>query len=60
MNRLFATILISGALTATAFAALKTNDKAPDFSTKASLAGKEFAFGSKALDLQRKDRTRPM
>jgi peroxiredoxin len=30
-----------------AFAALKLNDKAPDFSTKASLAGKEFAFSLK-------------
>ena len=30
-----------------AFAALKQNDKAPDFSTKASLAGKEFNFSLK-------------
>jgi peroxiredoxin len=29
------------------FAALKQNDKAPDFSTKASLAGKEFNFSLK-------------
>jgi peroxiredoxin len=30
------------------FAALKQNDKAPDFSAKASLAGKEFDFSLKA------------
>jgi peroxiredoxin len=31
-----------------AFAALKTHDAAPDFSAKASLAGKEFPFSLKA------------
>ena len=48
MNRVLATLMITGALTATAFAALKTNEKAPDFSTKASLAGKEMTFSLKA------------
>jgi len=44
MNRLLVGILVSATLTVPAFAALKLNDKAPDFSAKASLAGKEFDF----------------
>src|SRR5476649_2129973 len=48
MNRLLVGILVSATLTVPAFAALKLNDKAPDFSAKASLAGKEFAFSLKA------------
>lgn len=47
MNRFLGGILISAVLAAPVFAALKTNDKAPDFSTKASLAGKEFNFSLK-------------
>jgi peroxiredoxin Q/BCP len=47
MNRFLAGILISAVMVVPALAALKTNDKAPDFSTKASLAGKEFNFSLK-------------
>jgi peroxiredoxin len=48
MNRLLVGILVSATLAVPAFAALKLNDKAPDFSAKASLAGKEFDFSLKA------------
>jgi peroxiredoxin Q/BCP len=48
MNRLFVGILVSAVMAVPAFAALKQNDKAPDFSAKASLAGKEFEFSLKA------------
>jgi peroxiredoxin Q/BCP len=48
MNRWLTGILVAAAMTAPAFAALKQNDKAPDFSAKASLAGKEFEFSLKA------------
>ena len=41
------TALLSSALALPAFAALKTGEKAPDFSAKASLAGKEFSFSLK-------------
>ena len=37
-------LALSAALCATAFAALKSGDRAPDFSAAASLAGKEFHF----------------
>ena len=51
MNRLLKTILVSSAITLPlaipAFAALKNGEKAPDFSAKASLAGKEFNFSLK-------------
>ena len=47
MNRYLLGVLLVAAMGAPAFAALKLNDKAPDFSTKASLAGKEFAFSLK-------------
>ena len=47
MNRLFAGILMAAVMAVPAFAALKQNDKAPDFATKASLAGKEFNFSLK-------------
>jgi thioredoxin-dependent peroxiredoxin len=47
MNRILAGILISAVAAVPLFAALKTNDKAPDFSTKASLAGKEFSYSLK-------------
>ena len=48
MKRLVVGILMSSAMTLPAFAALKQGDKAPDFSAKASLAGKEFDFSLKA------------
>jgi thioredoxin-dependent peroxiredoxin len=48
MVRLLTGILISAALAIPAYAALKQNDKAPDFSAKASLAGKEFDFSLKS------------
>jgi peroxiredoxin len=47
MKRFIATILMAGALAVPASAALKTGEAAPDFSTKASLAGKEFEFSLK-------------
>src|SRR5438309_10552758 len=48
MKRLFLGILVSAAMAIPALAALKPNDKAPDFSAKASLAGREFDFSLKA------------
>jgi thioredoxin-dependent peroxiredoxin len=48
MNRFFLGILVSATMAFTAFAAVKQNEKAPDFSAKASLAGKEFNFSLKA------------
>src|SRR5476649_1965454 len=48
MNRWFVRALVAATMAVPAFAALKQNDKAPDFSAKASLAGKEFAFSLKA------------
>src|ERR1041384_6166241 len=47
MKRLFVGCLLSGLLIAPVLAALKTGEKAPDFSAKASLAGKEFNFSLK-------------
>ena len=47
MNRFVMGILLAAVATVPVFAALKTNDKAPDFSAKASLAGKEFTFSLK-------------
>src|SRR4051812_6962741 len=47
MNRVVAGILVSVTMAVPVLAALKTNDKAPDFSAKASLAGKEFGFSLK-------------
>jgi thioredoxin-dependent peroxiredoxin len=47
MNRILAGILISAVAAVPLFAALKTSDQAPDFSTKASLAGKEFNYSLK-------------
>jgi peroxiredoxin len=43
MNRMLATLLL-GLVTGSALAALKEGDKAPDFTTQASLAGKAFTF----------------
>ena len=48
MKRFFVTLLLSGAMMVPAMAALKTGEKAPDFSARASLAGKEFDFSLKA------------
>ena len=48
MNRWFVRALVAATMAVPAFAALKQNDKAPDFSARASLAGKEFAFSLKA------------
>jgi thioredoxin-dependent peroxiredoxin len=48
MKRFLIGILLSGVVTLPALAALKQGDKAPDFSTKASLAGKEFQFSLKS------------
>jgi thioredoxin-dependent peroxiredoxin len=47
MSRFLAGILISAVMAVPLVAALKTSDKAPDFSAKASLAGKEFNFSLK-------------
>jgi peroxiredoxin len=47
MKRLLIAALAAGVLTVPAWAALKQGDKAPDFSTKASLAGKEFDYSLK-------------
>lgn len=47
MNRFLATVLVTSALALPAFAALKNGEKAPDFSAKASLAGKPFDFSLK-------------
>ena len=49
MNRVLAILLVSATIAAPLLAAaLKPNDKAPDFSAKASLAGKEFDFSLKS------------
>ena len=48
MNRLLAGVLVAAAMAAPVFAALKQNDKAPDFSAKASLDGKDFEFSLKS------------
>src|SRR5713101_5919698 len=47
MKRFLVCALLCGVMTLPAFAALKQGDKAPDFSARASLAGKEFAFSLK-------------
>ena len=47
MKKLLISALLSSALAIPAFAALKMGEKAPDFSAKASLAGKEFGFSLK-------------
>ena len=48
MKRFFVGLLVFGAITVPAMAALKTGERAPDFSARASLAGKEFDFSLKA------------
>src|SRR6266852_6376549 len=47
MKRILVSALLCGVVTLPLLAALKQGDKAPDFSAKASLAGKEFAFSLK-------------
>jgi peroxiredoxin len=47
MKGILAASILSGALAQPALAALKQGDKAPEFSTPASLAGKEFTFSLK-------------
>jgi peroxiredoxin Q/BCP len=47
MKRVLVGALLCGVMTLPVFAALKAGDKAPDFSAKASLAGKEFTFSLK-------------
>ena len=47
MKRVLLTCLISTAICFPALAALKDGDSAPDFTTHASLAGKEFKFSLK-------------
>jgi len=44
MKKLFFALVISGLITLPVLAALKTGDDAPEFSARASLAGKEFDF----------------
>ena len=47
MNRLLPALLLSSAIALPALAALKSGETAPDFSAKASLAGKAFDFSLK-------------
>lgn len=47
-KRFFWGLAISAAICIPAFAALKTGDRAPDFSAPASLAGKEIDFSLRA------------
>jgi peroxiredoxin Q/BCP len=44
MNKLYVTLVLGGLLSLPILAALKPADQAPDFSARASLAGKEFGF----------------
>lgn len=44
MKRLLVCALLGSLISVPAFAALKNGEKAPDFSAKASLGGKEFSF----------------
>ena len=47
MRPVLAGALLAGLITLPAFAALKMGDTAPDFSARASLAGKEFSYSLK-------------
>src|ERR1043166_3349783 len=47
MKRVLVGALLSAVISLPAYAALKQGDKAPDFSARASLAGKEFNFSLK-------------
>ena len=44
MKRIFSAALLLGAIATPSFAALKPGDKAPDFTTQATLGGNEFTF----------------
>src|ERR1700680_2612462 len=44
MKKLFLVLAISALISLPVLAALKVGDKAPDFTARASLAGKEFTF----------------
>ncbi len=46
MKKLFVGLILSALLGLHVLAALKVADKAPDFSARASLAGKEFDFSA--------------
>jgi thioredoxin-dependent peroxiredoxin len=48
MKKLFLVLAISMLISLPVLAALKVGDKAPDFSARASLAGKEFGFSLEA------------
>ena len=48
MQRFIVGVLLLGLIALAAFAALKPGEKAPDFSAKASLAGKEMNFSLKS------------
>jgi len=48
MKRFILGVVLSGLVAVAAFAALKPGEKAPDFSAKASLAGKEINFSLSA------------
>jgi peroxiredoxin len=47
MKRAFVSLLLAGLIAIPGFAALKQGDKAPEFSARASLNGKEFNFALK-------------
>ena len=47
MKRAFMSVFLAGMVAFPAWAALRQGDKAPDFSARASLAGKEFNFSLK-------------
>jgi peroxiredoxin len=47
MKRLLLSVVLSSVIAVPAMAALKEGDKAPDFKTQASLAGKAFTFSLK-------------
>lgn len=47
MKRVLLSVLMAGLISLPVFAALKQGEKAPDFSAKASLAGKEISFSLK-------------
>jgi peroxiredoxin len=47
MKRLLAGLVVAGLAAVPAYAALKTGEKAPDFSTQASMGGKVFNFSMK-------------
>jgi thioredoxin-dependent peroxiredoxin len=47
MHRILLSVVLSSVIALPAMAALKEGDKAPDFKTQASLAGKDFTFSLK-------------